>query len=142
MTDPTHDQVAALMASLETFTRRYKVKDLGSEKPLTELDTQTLFYLRAHPDCGPSDVARHFDVAMTTISSATDRLAKRQLIERHRPEGDRRAVALRLTSAGETYVAAQEQAYHNMFRSMLGKLTNDERDSFIRIMAKIAHSDD
>lgn len=142
MTDPTDEQIAALSAALETFSRRYKLKDTGAERPLAEIDVQTLFFVRNNPGCGPSDIARYFNVALTTISSATDRLAKRSFLLRDRPEGDRRAVALRLLPGGEAYVAAQDRAYQQMFRSLLGKLSNAERQSFIAIMSKIANSDD
>jgi DNA-binding MarR family transcriptional regulator len=42
------------------------------------------------------DVARYLCVAMTTMSSAVDRLVKKALVERRRPEDNRRAVALRI----------------------------------------------
>lgn len=136
---PTDHQIDTLGEALDTFARRFKLADTGSEKPLTEIDKQTLLYVHRNPDCGPTDVARFLGVATTTISSATDRLAKRGLLERHRPEGDRRAVALRLSDAGRKYVAAQQQAYRDMFRMMLERLSPAERDGFIAMMTKIAY---
>ncbi|MHB2263699.1 MarR family winged helix-turn-helix transcriptional regulator [Aliihoeflea sp. PC F10.4] len=142
MTTPTDHQIDTLGEALDTFVRRFKLTDTGPERPLTEVDKQTLFYVSRHPDCGPTDVARFLGVATTTISSATDRLAKRALLERHRPEGDRRAVALRLSEAGKTYVATQRDAYRAMFRMMLDRLSHDERESFIAMMTKIAYYGD
>ncbi|MFC6487926.1 MarR family winged helix-turn-helix transcriptional regulator [Nitratireductor sp. GCM10026969] len=142
MTMPTDEQIEALAAALDAFARRFKLADAGSVRPLTEIDKQLLQYVNRHPDCGPTDVARFLAVATTTISSATDRLAKRGLLERHRPEGDRRAVALRLSKAGKTYVANQQQAYLKMFRTMLERLSPDERDNFVAMMAKIAYYED
>ena len=142
MTAPTDDQIAALGAALETFSRRYKLTDTGGgERPLAEVDRQTLFFIKKHPDCGPTDVARFLGVAMTTMSSATDRLAKRGLLERHRPEDDRRAVALRLSETGKQYVSIQEQAYHDMFLLMLNRLSVDERGAFITMIQKIAFTE-
>ncbi|MGH6860801.1 MAG: MarR family winged helix-turn-helix transcriptional regulator [Phyllobacterium sp.] len=143
MTAPTNDQIAALGAALETFSRRYKLTDTGGgARPLAEVDRQTLFFIKKHPDCGPTDVARFLGVAMTTMSSATDRLAKRGLLERHRPEDDRRAVALRLSETGKKYVSTQEQAYHDMFLLMLNRLSVDERGAFITMIQKIAFTED
>ena len=141
MTRSNDDQIIALSAALDTFSRRYKLMDAGEKKPLTELDKQVLLYVRKNSACGPSDIARFLGVAMTTISSATDRLAKRGLLERHRPEGGRRAVALELTSAGRDYVAAHEQAHRKMFQMMLERLTPAERESFIVMITKIANSE-
>jgi DNA-binding MarR family transcriptional regulator len=142
MTKPTDDQVAALAAALDTFSRRYKLTATGPGKPLAEVDLQTLLYVKAHPDCGPTDVARFLAVPTTTISSATDRLVKRGLLERHRLEDDRRAVALSLSASGRDHVAATQRAHDAMFRMMLGRLSEQERDSFVTIMKKIAYSED
>lgn len=142
MTSPTADQIATLGAALDTFGRRFKLTGVNNtDRPLNEVDIQTLRYVSEHPGCGPTDVARFLGLAATTISSATDRLAKRGLLERRRTEGDRRAVVLRLSAEGETWVAAQMGAYHGMFRLMLERLSPAERDEFIRMITKIALND-
>ena len=143
MTKPTADQIATLGAAFQAFVRRYKLADAGSTaKPLNELDVQTLLYIAQHPDCGPTDIARYLGLAATTISSATDRLAKRGLLERHRIEGDRRAVALRLSEDGAVRAAAQVEAYNALNLTMLERLAPAERDTFIRMVTKIAYHDD
>lgn len=141
MTMPTDEQIAKLGTALDVFARRFKLTDVTSGKPLAEIDKQILLYVEKHPGCGPTDVARFFGVATTTISSATDRLAKRGLLARHRLEDDRRAVALRLTEQGKTFVSAHRQAYLAMFKLMLDRLSPDERDSFVAMMTKIASYD-
>lgn len=143
MTEPTDDQLATLGAAFETFSRRYKLAEaMGAEKPLNELDKQTLFYVAQHPGCGPSDVARFLSAPNTTISSATDRLVKRGLLERGRMERDRRAVALRLSAAGEVYVERQLKTYRDLCRLVLERLLPTERERFIAMMAKISYYDD
>lgn len=138
MSDPTDEQVANLAAALEVFSRRFKLMDVGTGRPLAEIDKHILHYVEASPGCGPTDVARYLGVAMTTISSATDRLAKRGLLDRLRPSDDRRAVALRLTDEGKSYTAAHRQAHASMFRTMLGGLSPEERDGFVAMVTKIA----
>ncbi len=142
MTTASDDQLAKLSAAFDTFARRYKLADvLGSEMPLNELDKLTLLYVRDHPACGPTDVARYLGVANTTLSSATDRLVKRGLLERHRLEADRRAVGLRLSEKGAARAEAYARAHHAMAEQMLQALTTTERDSFIRLILKIVHDD-
>ncbi|WP_260599268.1 MarR family winged helix-turn-helix transcriptional regulator [Sphingomonas endolithica] len=142
MTMPTDEELAALGEAFDLFTRRYKLAEaLGPEKPLNELDKQLLFYVAKHPGCGPSDAARFIGVANTTISSATDRLAKRDLLERHRPEGDRRAVALRLTATGQQRVSTMAAMYGELHRRMLEPLDPAERQQLIAMMAKIISYD-
>jgi DNA-binding MarR family transcriptional regulator len=143
MTKPTNDQLATLGTAFETFTRRYKLAEaMNAEKPLNEVDKQTLFYVAKNPACGPSDVARFLGIATTTISSATDRLVKRGFLERSRVEGDRRAVALRLSDQGDTYVCTQLKLYREMYRLMLERLSPAERDHFIAMITKIVYTDD
>ena len=142
MTMPTDEELAALGAALELFTRRHKLAEaLGPEKPLNEVDKQVLFYVAKHPGCGPTDAARFIGVANTTISSATDRLAKRDLIERHRPEEDRRSVALRLTDAGRQRVDTLSAMYGDLHRRLLEPLSARERRQLIAMMTKIISSD-
>ncbi|MGK6353820.1 MarR family winged helix-turn-helix transcriptional regulator [Sphingomonas sp. DT-207] len=142
MTMPTDEELAALGEAFDLFTRRYKLAEaLSPETPLNELDKQVLFYVAAHPNCGPTDAARHIGVANTTISSATDRLAKRDLLERHRPEADRRSVALRLTEAGQQRVNALSAMYGELHRRMLEPLSVAERRQLIAMMAKIISYD-
>ncbi|MCC2976060.1 MarR family winged helix-turn-helix transcriptional regulator [Sphingomonas sp. PL-96] len=142
MTMPTDEELAALGEAFDLFTRRYKLAEaLSPEKPLNELDKQVLFYVARHPNCGPSDAARFIGVANTTISSATDRLAKRDLLERHRPEADRRSVALRLTTAGQQRVSTMSAMYGELHRRMLEPLSAGERRQLIAMMAKIISYD-
>ena len=138
MTTASDDQLAKLSAAFDTFARRYKLADVrGPEKPLNELDKLTLLYVRDHPTCGPTDVARYLGVANTTLSSATDRLVKRGLLERRRLEVDRRAVELRLSEKGVIRAEAYAKAHHGMAEQMLHALTPAERDSFICMILKI-----
>lgn len=141
MSRPTDEQVARLAAALDVISRRFKLADVDAGRPMAEIDKHILQYVEAHPECGPSDVARFFGAAITTISSAADRLARRGLLLRQRPENDRRAVALRLTDEGKVYTAALGAAYKSMFRMMLDRLDQDERDLFIGMMDKIASYD-
>ena len=143
MTSPTDDQLAALSAAFDVFGRRYKLSAVaGADSPLNEVDSQILLYVGDHRDCGPTDVARFLALPTTTISSATDRLAKRGLLERSRIEDDRRAVALGLSDEGAIRVASIRKGYEDMCRMMLERLTPDEREAFIGMITKIVFHED
>lgn len=143
MTDPSDDQLALLGAAFDAFARRYKLADeLSSDAPLNELDRQTLLYVSENPACGPSDIARFLGVANTTVSSATDRLVRRGLLQRERPEEDRRAVALSLSKAGTTRVSGLLRAHRDLYRRMLAPLSAREREQFIEMINKIVSYED
>lgn len=143
MPGPTDDELAKLGAAFDAFARRYKLADaLSSETMLNELDKQALLYVSDHPGCGPTDVGRFLGVPITTISSATDRLVKRGLLQRTRMETDRRAVALQLSDAGTARVDGLLAAHRGLYRRMLEPLSPRERESLIRIVTKIISSED
>ncbi|MBX3569630.1 MAG: MarR family transcriptional regulator [Rhizobiaceae bacterium] len=143
MTQPNEDQLAALGTVFESFSRRYKLAEAtGPERQLNELDKQTLLFVARNPGCGPTDIARFLAVAATTVSSVTDRLAKRGLLDRLRPEKDRRAVALHLTAAGRSKVDAFQAAYRQLYQRMLAPLSEPEREVLIGLMRKILSTED
>ncbi|MGZ9809620.1 MarR family winged helix-turn-helix transcriptional regulator [Pseudoroseicyclus sp. H15] len=140
MTQPTDQQLEDLSAALEAFTRRYKLATSHEGKSaLNELDKQILLHVAHQPGVGPTDVARLLGTPATTTTSATDRLVRRGLIERHRPEEDRRAVALQPTASGKALTQDLMRAYKDLCAQMLAPLTPQERDTIIGLMAKIVY---
>ena len=142
MTHPTEQQLDDLGAALEEFSRRYKLAAAReSGRQVNELDKLILLHLARNPGAKPTDIARLLGVPATTTTSATDRLVKRGMIERHRPEADRRAVSLTLSDAGAAHVSALARIYRDLQSQMLAPLTPEERDTLIRLMSKIVNSE-
>jgi DNA-binding MarR family transcriptional regulator len=141
MSEPTDEQMTKAGAAFDIFTRRHKLADIsGLERPLNELDKQVLQFVANNPGCGPSDVARFLSVPSTTISSATDRLVKRALLNRDRIEADRRAISLRLSDQGEATVVALHEVHQSLLRMMLRRLSANEREQFITLITKIVYN--
>ncbi|UPK26834.1 MarR family winged helix-turn-helix transcriptional regulator [Bradyrhizobium sp. 195] len=143
MPEPTREQVEQLTRAFERFTRRFKVAEAvaAAENALNALDAQTLMFIAEHPGCGMGDVARYLNVAMTTMSSAVDRLVKKDLIERRRPEDNRRAVALSANEKGRQVVDEHIEGYRQACRTMLQALETSEQDELIRLTEKIADNE-
>ncbi|WP_292329884.1 MarR family winged helix-turn-helix transcriptional regulator [Mesorhizobium sp.] len=140
MTEPTQEQVEQLTIAFERFTRRFKVAEAvaAAENALNALDAQTLVFICDNAGCGAADVARYLDVAPTTMSSAIDRLVRKGLVERRRPEENRRTVALTATAKGVQVVGDQKAGYRNACMAMLRSLNASERQELIRLTEKIA----
>ena len=143
MPEPTRDQVEQLTRAFERFTRRFKVAEAvaAADNALNALDAQTLMFIAEHPGCGMGDVARYLNVAMTTMSSAVDRLVKKELIDRRRPEDNRRAVALSANQKGRQVVDDHIEGYRQACRTMLRALDASERGELIRLTEKIADNE-
>lgn len=141
MTEPTKEQVEQLTRAFERFTRRFKVAEAAAaaDNALNALDAQTLVFVNDNPGCGMGDVARYLNVAMTTMSSAIDRLVKKTFVQRRRPEDNRRAVALTATDQGRQIVAEHVAGYREACRTMLRSLDPEEQSELIRLTEKIAN---
>ncbi|MEO4044575.1 MarR family winged helix-turn-helix transcriptional regulator [Hoeflea sp. CAU 1731] len=142
--DSTQDsRASALRTAIDSLMRRFKIaeQEAPDGKPLNQIDTQAMLYISAHPGCGPTDIARHLNVAPTTISSVTDRLAGRNFLKRDRPDENRRAIALGLTDAGRAYVADLIAIQTHHCKLMLEQLPPDDQDLFVSLITKIAQND-
>jgi len=140
MTEPTRAQVEQLTRAFERFTRRFKVAEAAAaaDNALNALDAETLVFIGDNPGCGMGDVARYLNVALTTMSSAVDRLVRKRLIERRRTEDDRRSLALTVTDQGRQAIDDHVAAYRELCRIMLRSLTPQEQGELIRLTEKIA----
>jgi DNA-binding MarR family transcriptional regulator len=143
MTEPAPEQIERLTRAFEHFTRRFKVAEsaAAADNAVNALDAQTLVFVGKNPGCGIGDVACYLKVAMTTMSSAIDRLVRKNLIERGRPEDDRRSAALTATSKGRQAIEDHIAAYREACRIMLRALDPQERHELIRLTEKIARHD-
>ena len=140
---PTQDEIAQLFEAFEGFTRNFKVAEAAAaaDNALNALDQSALIFVADHPGCALSDAARYLNVAMTTMSSATDRLVKKGLVERERPEDNRRSVALVATRTGSAIVDRHAEVYRELCRHMLTRLDDRERTEWIRLARKISNSE-
>lgn len=144
MNAPIDNQATALRIAIDALMRRFKIaeNEVSDGKPLNQIDIQVMLYVSAQPGCGPTDVARYLGVAPTTISSATDRLASRDFLQRDRPDENRRSIALSLTDSGATYVSDLIEVQKTHCRMMLEHLSPKDQDVFINLISKIAQIED
>jgi DNA-binding MarR family transcriptional regulator len=136
-------EVKALREHVSTLLRLFLINEkvfpsAGGQASYSVHEFQTIGFVAHHPGCMASTVAGFLGVAPTTMTSLLDRLVKRGLVHRERPETNRRAVALTLTVEGDAlFQAILTQDYANMI-AMLAALDDAERPVFLRCMDKIA----
>lgn len=140
MAEPTLEQIAQLSVAFERFTRRFKVAEAvaAADNALNALDAQTLVFISDNAGCNAGEIARYLDVAPTTMTSALDRLVRKGLIARRRPEEDRRSVALTATLIGLRAVEDHKAGYRGACVAMLRALDAREQVELIRLTEKIA----
>ncbi|HTG39374.1 MarR family winged helix-turn-helix transcriptional regulator [Sphingomonas sp.] len=142
MAEPTPEQIDQLSVAFERFTRRFKVAEAvaAADNALNALDAQTLVFISENAGCNAGEIARYLDVAPTTMTSALDRLVRKGLIERRRPEENRRSVALTATGKGLQAVEDHKAGYRNACAAMLRALDTAEQAQLIRLTEKVTRT--
>jgi DNA-binding MarR family transcriptional regulator len=143
--NPSQAQTQALYDSVCTLLRMLTVGEktfppAGGRIKYNGLDFQTIGFVGRYPGCMATELAGFLDVAATTATSTIDRLVKRGLMLRERPEDNRRAVALSLSKEGQAVfeqMVAQDMA---SMQVMLQSLAPAERAPFVAAMGKIVQT--
>lgn len=137
------NQTRDLQKAVTTILRALKIAETEIRVAHKELnfqavEIQTLRYLSEHPSSKLSELGAFLGIVPTTASSVVDRLVERDLVERCRPATDRRSIALSLTADGREAFGRLEAEEMITMHVMLDALPEDERDTFVRQMTRIA----
>jgi DNA-binding MarR family transcriptional regulator len=107
------------------------------EVDLTLSQAQTLRILRRAP-LSTSKLAAELRISAPAVTQLTDRLARKQLIERSPVDGDRRMVLLSLTVRGKGLVDGFKRGRNEVFAGALGHLSQSDRAEVIDALRKIS----
>ena len=110
--------------------------EVGHDCELTPTQAQMLCLLRAEPR-GMAELCRVLGVERSSLTGLVDRAERSRLVERRPDPGDRRAVRVALTPAGD----AAARRFHDELTARLGHLLGDlsetEQTRFHRTVARI-----
>lgn len=81
-----------------------------------------------------SDLARATHQSAASLTGVVDRLIDKRLVERIRPEGDRRQVMVMVTDRGRALLVDIKQARREEMQAALGDLRNEEIDELLRLL--------
>jgi DNA-binding MarR family transcriptional regulator len=84
-----------------------------------------------------SDLAGMLSVPLSTTTHTIDKLVAKNLVDRTRPDGDRRVVQVGLSEKGKELHQSFLDFRLDMSRSMLDSLSPGEREIFLELMAKM-----
>lgn len=109
-----------------------------AEHGFSPAETSALILVGANPGIRHGRLAEALCIRLAHMSKLLQRFEAAGLVERRRPEGDRRALALHLTAEGESRVAAllPDLAAHDARQT--ATLTPAERAEFLRLLRKYA----
>ncbi len=124
------DNIRTVFASMEGFNG-----DLNLNKP----EILTLESISKQKEITMSKLAQNLDIGFSTATSIIDRLIKKKLVVRERNHGDRRVVKVFLSKEGEKIILSYQEQKKIYFKKMIEVLTEDEQESFVLVLEKIAN---
>ena len=86
-----------------------------------------------------TEVAKDLDITVGTLTTAINRLIKKEYVERRRIEEDRRVVLIKLTNKGEMAFDSHAQFHDDMIKGVILELNEDEERILIESLRKITN---
>ncbi|MBF8418185.1 MarR family winged helix-turn-helix transcriptional regulator [Heyndrickxia coagulans] len=84
-----------------------------------------------------SDLSKMLQVSASHITSVTDSLVEKGLIERRRSNKDRRVVDLILTEKGKSLIGRLKEIKSRFLKDQLNVFTEEERETLYRLFRKL-----
>jgi len=107
------------------------------EMDLTLVQAQALKLLRAAP-LPTSKLAAALGISAPAVTQLTDRLGRKQLIERQAVKTDRRAVIVAVTVKGGQVIDGFRKRRNDIFADTLSRLSDEDRTEVIGALSKVA----
>ncbi|HEX5736086.1 MAG TPA: MarR family transcriptional regulator [Blastocatellia bacterium] len=108
----------------------------ADELDLTMPQAQALKILRLGPLC-TGDLAVRLRISAPAVTQLTDRLTRKQLIERRAVDGDRRSVLVALTGRGRRAVDRFRERRNTIFGGAMAELDNEDQTSVTLALSKM-----
>jgi len=126
---------------LETLFRRLMLnRRLAEEEPSIEIsreEIRAMVMLDSGEPMMMSSLAESLGVPLSTATHTVDRLVAKGLVERRRSEQDRRVVEVQMSAYGRKLQESFHGRQRLVARSWLEPLSEEEREQFLELMAKI-----
>jgi DNA-binding MarR family transcriptional regulator len=124
--------------ALEQLRSYWEVEDPRKVGGLTESQLGLLLSLSEHPGCRVQDTAKRLELTAPTISIGVRRLESMGLVLRDADPDDQRAVCLYLSPQGRRIASKARALRAAKVEKMLALLTEDEQQSFLVMLEKVA----
>lgn len=84
-----------------------------------------------------SSLAKELNVSLPAMTGLIERLFKLGIVKRIYGEKDRRVITIEMSAKGEDLVKAIRKQRESIFAEIFGRLTQEERVDYLRILLKI-----
>lgn len=109
----------------------------GSLKDLSVTELHTIEAIGMYSERTMSEVAQDLKITVGTLTTAINKLIKKEYVERKRIEEDRRVVLVKLTKKGKLAFRLHEKFHNDMIRETINGLTENEEEVLISSLEKV-----
>lgn len=106
-----------------------------SDLSITEI--HTIEAIGMYAEKSMSEVAQILKITVGTLTTAINKLIKKEYVERKRIEEDRRVVLVKLTKKGKLAYRIHEKFHHDMVNTAIDGLSEEEEKVLISSLDKI-----
>ena len=106
-----------------------------SDLSITEI--HTIEAIGMYAEKSMSEVAQILKITVGTLTTAINKLIKKEYVERKRIEEDRRVVLVKLTKKGKLAYRIHEKFHHDMVNIAIDGLSEEEEEVLISSLDKI-----
>ena len=106
-----------------------------SDLSITEI--HTIEAIGMYAEKSMSEVAQILKITVGTLTTAINKLIKKEYVERKRIEEDRRVVLVKLTKKGKLAYRIREKFHHDMVNTAIDGLSEEEEEVLISSLDKI-----
>ena len=133
------DSVGYLLNQVVIAMRR-QIEQAMAAHELTAAQWYPLWKLERDGPCTAQELARDMDTDAGATTRLVSRLAAKGLVERLRPDGDRRVVMLQLTPAGRAVAAQVPQVLADVNNAFLRGFSRDEWQQLKALLRRMLDS--
>ena len=126
-----------LLSAAQHRLAEAKARLLAAEGLTEPLFLALVILLTADDGIQPSELSLMLGASRTSGTRISDELVARGWVERHEVAGDRRCQLLRLTPAGEQFLADMLPRQRARLRAMWAPFAPEERAEFTRLMRRV-----
>jgi DNA-binding MarR family transcriptional regulator len=129
------EMAGELMGHLDELVREFLVPEQSGDYSASEKSL-----LRLLGERGPSnmtDISSELGLALSSTTGVVDRLVERKVVERARPEDDRRTVRVMLTSRGKRAIDGFNADRIRLGQAMLERLEPKQREVLLDLFRRM-----
>jgi DNA-binding MarR family transcriptional regulator len=128
------DLVEDILAQLAPLIARQRkaLVQAGCFRQISSTHLHVLYMLVSRGAMPMSRLADQLDVSLPNVTGIVERMVERGLVERLRPEGDRRVVEVRITAAGRGILDEIDTVKRQEMAKVIERLTADQQRRALR----------